>query len=619
MNKKLRKKLQKIAVALFFFVAALLVGNFPRVQLGLFVAAYLIAGTEILAKAGNGIRRGQVFDENFLMTIATFGAFALQEYAEAVAVMLFFQIGEFFQSYAVNKSRKSIAALMDIRPDFARMRKNESWVEVAPEEVQPGQIILVRPGEKIPLDAVVIKGNSLVDTSSLTGEPMPRDVAENDEIISGCINLSGVLEARVKSEFAQSTVAKILDLVENAGSKKASIENFITKFARYYTPVVVVVALLLAVLPPLLFSGQTFAVWSYRAITFLVISCPCALVISIPLSFFGGLGAASRCGILIKGGNYLEALSKVKYVIFDKTGTLTKGCFSVRDIVPAPGFSEEQLLEYTACAEAHSGHPIAESVKKAYGGKIDADDIKKAEELSGMGVIVECKGHKIAAGNYKLMQKLGLEIPQEEQNGTVIYTAVDGKYAGMLVIADELKDEAADMVSGLKAFGISKTAIVSGDKISVVEQTAKMAGVDEFYGGLLPADKVGVIEQLLQTLKPEEKLLYVGDGINDAPVLARADIGVAMGGAGSDAAIEAADVVIMNDELQKLPVMFNISRKTLKIARENIVFAIGVKLLVLALGAAGYVSVWAAVFADVGVSVIAILNAMRALRLGKNL
>lgn len=617
MNKKLRKKLQKIIIAALIFAVAIMMPMSDKMQLPLFIAAYLIVGGEILAKAGRGIRRAQIFDENFLMMIATFGAFALGQYAEAVAVMLFFQVGEFFQSYAVDQSRKSIVSLMDIRPDYARVQRNGSWVEALPDEVKAGEIILVQPGERIPLDAKIAKGFSAVDTASLTGEPMPREVGEGDEIISGCINLSGVLEAEVLSKFANSTVAKILDLVENAGSKKAKIENFITKFARYYTPAVVIIAALLAFLPPLLISGQPFSEWAYRAITFLVISCPCALVISIPLSFFGGLGAASRCGILVKGGNYLEALSRVKYVVFDKTGTLTKGRFSVVKRQPQKGVSAADLLKYTAYAEAHSRHPIAESVKQAYGKNIESGKIKNAKELHGMGVQIEFDGHKIAAGNHKLMATLGLDVPQEDTAGTVIYTAKDGQYAGCIIIADELKEGAAAAIGELKCGGIAKTVILSGDRQEAVRLVAEAAGIDAFYGDLLPADKVDAIEKLQRELAPGEKLLYAGDGINDAPVLARADIGAAMGGVGSDAAIEAADVVIMNDDLKKLAAAMKISRETLLIAKENIVFAIGVKLIVLALGAAGYVSIWAAVFADVGVSVIAILNAIRALRLAK--
>lgn len=613
MNKKLKKKLYLIVCSAFLFATAMILPLSREAVLGLFAAAYLITGGEILLKAWRGVCRGQVFDENFLMMIATFGAWALGEYAEAVAVMLFFQVGEFFQTYAVNRSRKSIAALMDIRPDYARVKRGGKWQEVSPEEVKAGEVILVRPGEKIPLDAVVLKGSSSINTAALTGESMPRDAGAGSEIMSGCINLSGVLEVKVISVYAQSTVAKILDLVENAGNKKAKMENFITRFARYYTPAVVLVAAVLAVLPPLLWNGQSFSDWGYRAITFLVISCPCALVISVPLSFFGGIGAASRCGVLIKGGNYLEALGDVRCVVFDKTGTLTKGAFAVKQIC-SEGMPDEELLKYTAYAENFSSHPIAISIKQAYGGKIDETAVKNVKELSGMGLEAEVDGHKVCAGNLKLMNRLKLKVKPAEAAGTVIYTAVDGKYAGCLVIGDELKKEARDAVASLKQGGNVKTVIVSGDVNKTVAAVAEAAGVDLFFGECLPADKVTQIEVLQSGLKPKEKLLFVGDGINDAPVIARADVGAAMGGVGSDAAVEAADIVIMNDDLSKLAAAIRISRKTLRIAKENVVFALGVKFLVLGLGAAGYASIWAAVFADVGVSVIAILNAVRALR-----
>lgn len=616
MNKKLRKKLQKIIISACFFAAAITLPLPAYVSLLLFLTAYLITGGEILHKAFRGIIRGQVFDENFLMTVATLGAVALREYSEAVAVMLFFQVGEFFQSYAVNQSRKSIASLMDIRPDFARVLRKKKWTEVSPQEVKTGETILLRPGEKIPLDAVVIKGFSSIDTAALTGESLPRDVTAGDAIVSGCINLSGVLEAKVSSEYAQSAVAKILDLIENASAKKAKTEKFITRFARVYTPAVVVIAALLACLPPLFLPNATFADWSYRAITFLVISCPCALVISVPLSFFGGLGAASKCGILIKGSNYLEALSKTDCIAFDKTGTLTKGTFEVKKVLPE-NMSERELLQLAAAAETFSGHPIALSVKKAFGAEIPVSEVSDIRELHGLGLKAKYQNREIAAGNYKLMKELGLSVPEIKDTGTVIYIAVNNSYAGCIVIADMLKENASAAIAALRQNGISKTAVLSGDNNAVVKEIAKKAGIDICWGELLPADKITRLEQLQQTLPLGKKLLFVGDGINDAPVLARADIGAAMGGIGSDAAIEAADIVIMNDDLNKLVSALKISRKTLLIVKENIVFAIGIKLLVLALGAAGLASIWAAVFADVGVSVIAILNAVRLLKFHK--
>lgn len=612
MNKKLRKKLLKIIASAFVFSAALLLPLPHCLILSLFLAAYLITGGEILGKAFRGIIRGQVFDENFLMTIATLGAVALGQYSEAVAVMLFFQVGEFFQSYAVNQSRKSIASLMDIRPDSARVFRKNEWLEVPPQNVKTGEIILLRPGEKIPLDAVVTKGCSSIDTAALTGESLPRDVAEGDEIISGCINLSGMLEAKVSNEFSQSTVAKILDLVENASAKKAKMENFITRFARYYTPAVVIIAALLAFVPPLTFSDAAFSDWSYRAITFLVISCPCALVISVPLSFFGGLGAASKCGILIKGSNYLEALSQTGCIVFDKTGTLTKGTFEVKSVLPEK-MNPQELLQLAAAAETFSAHPIALSIKKAYGADIPAAQVTNIQELHGLGLKAEYDGRQIAAGNLKLMKQLGLCVPEIKETGTVIYIAVDNRYAGGIVIADTLKENTSAAIASLRQNGIGKTAVLSGDNNAVVCAIAQKAGIDTCFGELLPTDKILKLEQLQQEVPSGKKLLFVGDGINDAPVLARADIGAAMGRIGSDAAIEAADIVIMNDDLTKLVSAIKISRKTLLIVKENIVFAIGVKLLVLALGAAGLASIWAAVFADVGVSVIAILNAVRIL------
>ncbi len=612
MNKKLRKKLYGIVVALILFAGSFFLPEGGVVQIVMLAAAYLITGGEIIAKAWRGIKAAQVFDENFLMVIATFGAWGLGEYSEAVAVMLFFQVGEFFQNYAVNKSRKSIAALMDIRPDYARVKKGDEWVEVSPEEVRPGEIIQIRPGERIPLDGVVVSGFSTINTSALTGESVPADVSEGSEVISGCINLSGVLEARVSSVFGESTVAKILNLVENASSRKAVMENFITRFARYYTPVVVLVAAGLAVLPPLLVDGASFREWVYRAMTFLVISCPCALVISIPLSFFGGLGAASRNGVLIKGSNYLEALSMVRCVAFDKTGTLTKGCFKVEKICPESWLDVPALLEYAAYGEFYSRHPIGESIKKAYGHVLDERRVSDAEERQGMGLFVRLDGKSVQVGNDKLMKSLGLFPEAAENYGTVVFVAVDGRYAGYLLIADEVKEQALAAVAALRDCGVSRAVMLSGDRQAEVDRVAALTGVTEAYGALLPADKVSRIEKLMKELPAGGKLLFVGDGVNDAPVLAMADVGAAMGGIGSDAAIEAADVVVMNDDLSKLPTAMKISRKTIAIARENIVFAIGIKFLVLGLGAAGLASIWAAVFADVGVSLIAILNALRA-------
>lgn len=612
MTKALRKRLILIITALAVFAAALVLPLAAFYKNGLITLSYLIVGLPIISKAGRNIRRGQVFDENFLMTIATFGAFFLRDYAEAAAVMLFYQVGEFFQSYAVNRSRKSIAKLMDIRPDYAHVLRGETPETVDPEEVRIGEVIIIQPGERIPLDGTVVDGLSTIDAAALTGESLPRDIETGDEVISGCINLTGVLKVKVTKEFANSTVAKILDLVENASSQKADIENFITRFARYYTPAVVIIALILAIFPPLFVSGQSFHEWLYRAITFLVISCPCALVISIPLSFFGGLGAASKCGILIKGSNYLEALAHAKIVVFDKTGTLTKGKFKVAEIIPY-GRSAEDLLKTAAYAEAYSKHPIGESIKEAFGSEIDLSRIKDLQEIHGQGLKVKVGADEVAAGNKKLLENMGLAVPEIDATGTIIYVAVNGNYAGCLVIADEVKEDAGQAIERLKEQGVEQTVMLTGDRKAIGEKIAKELALDKVYTELLPADKVAQLEHLLFEKAEDGKLLFVGDGINDAPVLARSDIGVAMGGIGSDAAIEAADVVIMTDEPSKLAAAMCISKGTMAIVRQNIIFALGVKLLVLAFGAAGYVSIWAAVFADVGVSVIAILNAMRAL------
>lgn len=615
MTKKLRKSLYKILWAALFFAAALL--PLPQiVKLSFFALSYVIVGLPIVIKALRNIKNGEVFDENFLMTVATLGAVALGEYPEAVAVMLFFQIGEFFQSYAVSRSRKSIAALMDIRPDFARVQKNGEWAEVSPEEVEKGSIIEIRSGEKIPLDGVIISGDSSLDISSLTGESLPREVAKGDAVLSGAINLGGVLHVKTTSVYAESTVAKILDLVENASSRKAEVENFITKFARWYTPVVVILAVLLTFVPPFLFS-QSLPVWTYRAITFLVISCPCALVISIPLSFFGGIGAASKCGILIKGSNYLEALAQTEIVVFDKTGTLTKGSFTVTKIVPEGNISAAELLEIAACMEAYSSHPIAVSIKNAYGKKPDTQRVSNIKDCFGKGICGNLDNDEIVLGNIQIMRDKGVDVPDVQAAGTVIYVLKNGRYQGYLLIEDEIKKDSVAAIQQLKKMGVAQTVMLTGDRQNTARNVAQKLNLDKFYAELLPADKVRKFEELLDIKTSDGKVLFVGDGINDAPVLARSDIGVAMGGMGADAAIEAADVVIMTDEPSKIAKAVEISKKTLCLVHENVVFILAVKFAVLGLGAAGYASIWAAVFADVGVSVISILNAMRALRFYK--
>lgn len=615
MTKKLRKSLYKILWAALFFAAALL--PLPQiVKLSFFSLSYVIVGLPIVIKALRNVKNGEVFDENFLMTVATLGAVALGEYPEAVAVMLFFQIGEFFQSYAVSRSRKSIAALMDIRPDFARVQKNGEWAEVSPEEVEKGSIIEIRSGEKIPLDGVIISGDSSLDISSLTGESLPREVAKGDAVLSGAINLGGVLHVKTTSVYAESTVAKILDLVENASSRKAEVENFITKFSRWYTPVVVILAVLLTFVPPFLFS-QSLLVWTYRAITFLVISCPCALVISIPLSFFGGIGAASKCGILIKGSNYLEALAQTEIVVFDKTGTLTKGSFTVTKIVPEGNISAAELLEIAACMEAYSSHPIAVSIKNAYGKKPDTQRVSNVKDCFGKGICGNLDNNEIVLGNIQIMRDKGVNVPDVQAAGTVIYVLKNGRYQGYLLIEDEIKKDSVAAIQQLKKMGVTQTVMLTGDRQNTARNVAQKLNLDKFYAELLPADKVRKFEELLDIKNSDGKVLFVGDGINDAPVLARSDIGVAMGGMGADAAIEAADVVIMTDEPSKIAKAVEISKKTLRLVHENVVFILAVKFAVLGLGAAGYASIWAAVFADVGVSVISILNAMRALRFYK--
>ncbi|MDY4841352.1 MAG: heavy metal translocating P-type ATPase [Alphaproteobacteria bacterium] len=616
MNKKLQKQLKKIIPAAILFAAGFL--PLPQLwQLSLFTASYLLVGTDIIFQALRNFRHGRIFDENFLMTLATFGAFALGEYSEAVAVMLFFQIGEFFQSYAVNRSRQSITELMNIRPDYANVRRGKEILTVSPEEVKTGETIVIRPGERIPLDGIVTKGSSALDTAALTGESLPREVAAGAEVLSGCINLTGVLEVKTTAEFAASTVSQILELVENASSQKAGIENFITRFARCYTPVVVIIAAFLAVIPPLLSGSMDFRDWGYRAITFLVISCPCALVISIPLSFFGGLGAASRCGILIKGSNYLEALAETGTVVFDKTGTLTQGLFKVIQINPQ-GISKTELLQLAAHAEAHSSHPIAVSVREAWGRQPDRSIVSDVKEFSGHGITARIGKDEVAAGNFEFIKSLGIAAREDHTPGTAVYLAVNKKFAGSIIIADEVRPDAQTAIAALKAEGVKQTVMLTGDRSGIAAEIAKETGIDKYFANLLPAGKVQKIEELMTALNNHGKIIFVGDGINDAPVLARSDIGIAMGGIGSDAAIEAADIVIMTDEPSKIAPAIRIARKTLHIAKENIVFALGVKFLVLALGAAGYASIWAAVFADVGVSVIAVLNAARTLRLHKN-
>lgn len=612
MTRKQKRLLTRIIVAAALFLA----GNFIPLpewaEMGVFLICYAVAGWDIVWKAITNILHGQVFDENFLMTIATVGALILGKHSEGVAVMLFYQVGEWFQSYAVSKSRKSITSLMDIRPDYANIEKDGKLVQVDPDEVQIGDTIVVKPGERVPLDGKIIKGTSALDTSALTGESMPREVEPGMDVISGCINQTGILTIQTTKEFGESTVAKILDLVENASDKKGKTENFISRFARYYTPIVVFAALALAVLPPLILQ-QSFSVWIYRALTFLVISCPCALVISIPLSFFGGIGGSSKIGVLVKGSNYLESLAYAETVVFDKTGTLTKGSFAVTEIHPVD-MKDTQLLELAAYAEDYSNHPISLSIKSAYGKKIDSSRISDVQEIAGHGVQAVIDGKKILAGNAKLMQKEHIKYSPSSSVGTVVYLACNGKYAGCIVIEDEIKADAATAIKNLKSSGIRKTVMLTGDADAVGKKVAGRLGLDQVYTELLPADKVDRVEDLLKQKSEKGKLVFVGDGINDAPVLARADVGIAMGALGSDAAIEAADVVLMTDEPSKIAAVMKIARKTIRIANQNIVFALAVKFLVLILGAIGKANMWAAVFADVGVSIIAILNAIRAMR-----
>lgn len=612
------KRLWRIIIGAAVLATAVLLSlNNEWLQIAFFIISYIIVGGDVVKRAVKNIFKGQVFDENFLMSIATIGAFFIGEYPEGVAVMLFYQVGELFQSYAVGKSRKSIASLMDIRPDYANVKKGDELVKVDPDEVQIGDIILIKAGEKIPLDGKVIEGSSMIDTSALTGESVPREVEVGSDILSGCININGVITAEVTKEFAESTVSKILDLVENASSKKSNSEQFITKFARYYTPVVVIIAVFLAIIPPLVIDGATFSDWIYRALAFLVVSCPCALVISIPLSFFGGIGGASKKGVLVKGSNYLEALAETEIVVFDKTGTLTKGVFNVQEIHPE-GVSKEEVLELTAHAESYSNHPISLSLKRAYSKEIDNGRISDVEEISGHGVIATVDGKKVMAGNIKLMKMMDIPYFKGELIGTIVHVAVNNKYIGYIVIADEVKEDSAQAIKELKAANIKQTVMLTGDNKSIGSKVAKELGLDKVYAELLPADKVEKLEELFSQKSKKGKLAFVGDGINDAPVLARADIGIAMGGLGSDAAIEAADVVIMTDEPSKIATTMKISKKTLKIAHQNIVFAIGIKIIVLILSAFGITTMWAAIFADVGVTIIAVLNAFRALNV-KNL
>ncbi len=612
MTRKQKKTLYRILLAFVLFVVSLLLPVEGPLRLAVFLVPYAAAGWDVLWKAVRNILNGQVFDENFLMCTATVGALIIGEYPEAVAVMLFYQVGELFQNVAVSRSRQSISALMDIRPDYANIEKDGQLLRVDPEEVAVGDVIVIKAGERVPLDGTVLEGTSALDTAALTGESLPRDVAVGDEVISGCVNLSGLLHVKVVKPFGQSTVARILDLVENSSEKKAQAEHFITKFARYYTPIVVFAALALAVIPSLA-TGQ-WGVWVPRALNFLVVSCPCALVISIPLSFFGGIGGASKQGILVKGSNYLEALAQAGVVVFDKTGTLTQGRFSVTGIHPE-GVDEGELLELAALAEQFSTHPISRSIVAAWGGVPDQERVREVEEAAGHGVRATIDGRIVLAGNRKLMDREGIPVNAgHDHSGTVIHVAVDGRYAGCLVVADQPKQTSAQALRELKEAGIRQTVMLTGDAQGAAQAVAGALGLDQFYAQLLPADKVERVEALLAEKGPREKLVFVGDGINDAPVLSRADIGVAMGALGSDAAIEAADIVLMDDDLLKLPAAVRIARKTLSIVRQNVVFALGVKLLVLILSAIGRANMWAAVFADVGVSVLAILNASRMLR-----
>lgn len=617
MTKKQKKSLTRIIIAALLMIILKFLPAEGWLRFVLYMIPYLVVGYDILRKAFKGILNKQVFDENFLMAVATIGAITLGNYTEGVAVMLFYQIGELFQSYAVGKSRRNISELMDIRPDYANIEKDGELEQVDPDEVEVGTVIVVQPGEKVPIDGVIEEGSSTLNTSALTGESVPREAAAGEEVISGCINLTGLLKIRTTKEFGESTVSKILDLVENSSSKKSRSENFISKFARYYTPAVCYSALALAILPPLVRMlamglAPEWGDWVYRALTFLVISCPCALVISIPLSFFAGIGGASHEGVLVKGSNYLETMARTKYVVFDKTGTMTQGVFEVSG-VHHNTMPEEQLLEYAALAECSSSHPISKSLQKAYGKQIHRDRVTEIEELSGKGVTAKVDGIPVAAGNAKLMEYLNVEYSECEETGTIVHVAVDGKYAGHILISDKLKPHAKEAVRDLKKTGITKTVMLTGDMKRVADKVAEELGIDEVYSELLPADKVAKVEELLEQKSEKEKLAFVGDGINDAPVLSRADIGIAMGALGSDAAIEAADVVLMDDDPKKIAKAIRISRKCMRIVYENIYFALGIKAVCLILGALGIANMWMAIFADVGVMVIAVLNAIRAL------
>ena len=628
MTKKQKQMVVRI-VAAFIMLIAIMVGEHtglseriqPHVLLALIcLVPYLVIGYDILFKAARNIRNGQIFDENFLMMVATFGAFGVGEYSEAVAVMLFYQVGELFQGYAVGKSRQSISDMMDICPEYANIEEDGVLTQVDPDDVEVGTIIVIKPGERVPLDGVVVEGDSMVDTAALTGESVPRRATVGDDIISGCVNGSGTLKVRTTKEFDDSTVARILELVENASSKKAQVENFITRFAKYYTPVVTVGAVVLAIIPPIVLSvtgagslGTLFGTWIYRACTFLVISCPCALVISVPLGFFGGIGAASKKGVLVKGSNYLEAVAELDTIVFDKTGTLTKGEFKVNEVTPVQ-MESQGLLELAALAEGYSTHPIAASIREAYGKPLAMERVERTEEISGHGIHTFIDGREVYVGNAKLMNSLNLAFTESKSAGTVVYVACEGSFAGTVVISDTVKEGAREALAAMKHVGVKKTVMLTGDRKEAAEAVAAELGIDEVHYELLPADKVSQVENLLAALPEKGKLAFVGDGINDAPVLTRADVGIAMGSMGSDAAIEAADVVLMDDDVRKIASIVSIARKTLRIVKQNIVFALAVKALVLILGATGYANMWAAVFADVGVSVLAILNSMRTLR-----
>ncbi|NLL72341.1 MAG: heavy metal translocating P-type ATPase [Clostridiales bacterium] len=635
----MKKRLARIIISTVLLIIAVIIDvENEWLKITFYLLSYLIVGYDVLLRAGRNIIRGKVFDENFLMSLATIGAMFIREYAEGLAVMLLYQIGELFQSYSVNKSRKSIADLMDIRPDYANVKRNQQVIQVNPDEVKVGDIIVIKPGERIPLDGVVVEGISYIDTSALTGESVPREVGQGQEILSGCINVNGLITAEVTREYEESTVSKILDLTENASNKKSQSEQFITRFARYYTPIVVILALLLAIIPPLLIEGASFGDWTYRALSFLVVSCPCALVISIPLTFFSGIGGASKKGILVKGSNYFEVLARTEIMAFDKTGTLTKGVFEVQEVNPigmlkkssiASGLEEnnidkkrefsEELLELTAYVESFSNHPISLSIRKAYGRDINQNQVSEVEEIAGQGIEAVVSGKKVLVGNGKLMRLKKIAYYEGELLGTVVHVAVDGDYYGYILIADELKLDAVGAIKEIKASNIKETVMLTGDNKTVGKMVADRLGLDKVYTELLPADKVAKLEELISQTSQKGKLAYVGDGINDAPVLARADVGIAMGGLGSDAAIEAADVVIMTDEPSKIPEAIRISKKIIGIANQNIAFAIGVKTIILILSALGITNLWMAIFGDVGVTIIAVINSFRALKIKGNI